>query len=1478
MNWFTFLTRMHMIRIKLLFSLLLSTFLYFITGTATAQMVGANAYIKATSVEIGINGAGGFEGVNTGVSPVLAGMHPRTNTAFFGFVANPQLNGWAGSAFDGDFFTPGTPENGWGIEVGGTNYANNCNLAQDIPGAITSWLHTYNCYTSDWEGNIANLHVKVNYFLQETDLYYTTTVSITNNTGAMIPEMFYYRNLDPDNNIMINGSVYDTQNSIENQPSGSCGIAHVSATQTNPWNSYLGLAAIGPNWRADYGGFNNRDASDLWNGVGFTQTIGASVYADEAIALAYRIQNLAPGATETFKFVVILAASQAGNAINNLLYLSYPGSVSAPPPMCTPYNDTVRICAGVPTTISVQGSIVNEFNWNWSPATGLSTTTGPSSNASPTATTTYTLTGTPLSACVAPVTMTFVVQTTPSVNMNPVADVTTCAGATVPASSFSSTPAGATFSWTNSNPAIGLAASGTGNVPSFTAINGTGSPVTATITVTPTVPGGCSGPPLTYTITVNAGLTIGVNSATICPSQTATLTATGGTTYLWNTGSSANPLMVSPTATTSYTVTGTTGSCTGTAVATVTIGGSITVTVNSATICPGDTAVLIPTGGTSYSWDTGSSANPLTVSPAATTSYTVTGTNGGCSGTAVATVTVNPTPTVTVPANIAVCNGGTVAAGTFTSTPAGATFAWTNSDPSIGLAASGITSVPSFTAVNTGTTPVTATITVTATLAGCPGTPNTYTITVNPTPAAPTAPGTSTCVNTTTTLTATAPGGTYQWYDAASGGALLQTGASYTTPAVTAAVNYFVQTTSADGCVSAMTTVPVTIAPGLAVNAGPDDTICFGGSTTLNASPNGAGYSYSWNAAPGLGSTTAYNPTASPSVTTTYVVTITSPAGCVGTDSVTVFANPRITIAKTAFNVTCNGACNGQAIVIPAGGAGGYTYSWTNGDTTASITGLCPGSFTVTVTDAWGCTAATDTSVTEPAALAATMAQTSTSCNAVCDGTATITVSGGTPGGGYSYSWNTTPAQTTSTVTGLCAGVYICTATDANSCSISDTVTITEPSPVVIAPVADDTICNSGSTIITAIASGGNGAPYSYVWTMAAGLSNDTISNPSAAPASTTTYTVNATDVNGCPAVPETTTITVNPPLAVVAAGTASICPAASAPISAIGSGGNNSGYTYSWLPATGLDNAAIATPVASPPVTTTYTVTVNDGCSPSVTATVTVTVLPLPSPAITSNVTSGCVPLCVNFVDQSTIAAPSSITGWNWSFGDASADAPVQNGTHCFQAPGAYAITMTATSASGCVMSQTFNNYIIVYPNPDAEATAPVSTSIITPNVPFTDLSTDAAAWSWDFNDSYATGSDNVSSQQNPVHTYSEVGTYTVGLIVTSIHGCSDTTDITVVIDPEFTFYIPNAFSPNGDGVNDEFSGKGDFFTDYEMSIFDRWGNLIFFTDDISKPWLGLANNGSEIAQQDVYVYVVKLTDNKQKKHKFIGSVTLVK
>lgn len=409
------------------YSLLIFTF--FIQSTVSkAQMVGPNAYIKATSVEIGLSGQGGFEGASTIVSPPLPGMHPRSSGAsLFGFVANPAVDGWATQ--DGDFFVPGSPENGWGLEIGTTMLSppgNNCTGEFDIPGAIMGFSHDFDCHTIDWEGDYtgggSNLHVKLSYLVREFDLYYTTTVSITNNTSATIPDLYYYRNVDPDNNQSISGD-FTTQNTIVSQPTSGCGLAHVKGTSSVPASqplSYVGFAGAGSEFRVSKGGFSNRDASDIWNGTGgLTGVVGSTSFLDEAISIAYRIQNLAPGATETFKFVTILDDASAANAINNLLYFTYVGSGSTPPSTCSVQPDTVRTC-GDSVLIGINGSIVSDFTWSWTPSGGLVSTTGPTTTAFPSTTTTYSVTGTPITGCFSPVTLSVVIEVTPSAGNSPV--------------------------------------------------------------------------------------------------------------------------------------------------------------------------------------------------------------------------------------------------------------------------------------------------------------------------------------------------------------------------------------------------------------------------------------------------------------------------------------------------------------------------------------------------------------------------------------------------------------------------------------------------------------------------------------------------------------------------------------------------------------------------------------------------------------------------------------------------------------------------------------------------------------------------------------------------------------------------------------------------------------------------------------------------------------------------------------------------
>jgi gliding motility-associated-like protein len=281
-------------------------------------------------------------------------------------------------------------------------------------------------------------------------------------------------------------------------------------------------------------------------------------------------------------------------------------------------------------------------------------------------------------------------------------------------------------------------------------------------------------------------------------------------------------------------------------------------------------------------------------------------------------------------------------------------------------------------------------------------------------------------------------------------------------------------------------------------------------------------------------------------------------------------------------------------------------------------------------------------------------------------------------------------------------------------------------------------------------------------------------------------------------------------------------------------------------------------------------------GCKDSLTKTSVVN--PNPTVKFKAIDTIGCEPVCVSFQDLSIIATGGLIQ-WSWDPGDGSPISHLQNFVHCYHnndifKPDTLSISLTATSDSGCVSTGFRNDYITVFPNPTADFTAlPKTTTIIDPVISFTDLSTGVNFWKWNFGDHDTT------SQHNPSpHTYQDTGTYTITLITSTKYGCFDTANQSIFIDADFVFYVPNAFTPNDDGINDTFSGKGIFITKYEMMIFDRWGNLIFFTDDLNKPWDGKANFGSEIAQMDVYVWKVTLTDVFNRVHKYMGRVTLVK
>lgn len=286
-------------------------------------------------------------------------------------------------------------------------------------------------------------------------------------------------------------------------------------------------------------------------------------------------------------------------------------------------------------------------------------------------------------------------------------------------------------------------------------------------------------------------------------------------------------------------------------------------------------------------------------------------------------------------------------------------------------------------------------------------------------------------------------------------------------------------------------------------------------------------------------------------------------------------------------------------------------------------------------------------------------------------------------------------------------------------------------------------------------------------------------------------------------------------------------------------------------------------------------TVVSDFGCSDSINKTIVVN--PNPNVNFSSADTAGCEPLCITFQNLSSIASGSNAS-WLLDYGDGST--PSSNDlAHCYNNssvfnPESYTPVLTVTSDSGCVSTLSKTNYITVFPNPIADFdVTPQTLTIIDPIVTLTNLSTGANTWDWDFGDLMA------SSLEHPGnHTYSDTGSFTITLITSTQYGCVDTAQKTIIVDPDFTFFIPNVFSPNGDGINETFSGTGIFIEDFELRIFDRWGDEIFYSNNINIPWDGRANYGQQAAQQDVYVYVITVRDIRGKKHDYTGIVTLVR
>jgi len=412
----------------------------------------------------------------------------------------------------------------------------------------------------------------------------------------------------------------------------------------------------------------------------------------------------------------------------------------------------------------------------------------------------------------------------------------------------------------------------------------------------------------------------------------------------------------------------------------------------------------------------------------------------------------------------------------------------------------------------------------------------------------------------------------------------------------------------------------------------------------------------------------------------------------------TVNAIPSVVVTSSS-NVTCFGSANGS-INITTSGTGPLSYSWSNGSSVVStnedLSGLTPDSYTVTVTDANSCTATASVTITEPTALSASITGTNVGCNGASTGSADLIVSGGTPGSGYTYSWSdgTSAVATTEDLINVAAGSYTVTVTDANSCTTTASVTITQPSALIIATTATDVSCTGNlDGTLDATVSGGT-TPYTFSWTNGASIEDQTGVGEGS-------YTLTVTDANGC-SVNSTVIVGVTdntPPVAVSQDITVNLDASGSVTITTAdvdNGSSDNCTFTLS-LDKTSFDCTNLGAN------TVTLTATDGSGNTHSVTATVTVEdnidpTITAPA-AVTVNVDAGtCATALTNVtLGTPTIADNCSATASN----NAPASFPL----------GSTTVTWTATDGSGNTATAT--QVVTVVDNIAPVITAPADVTV---------------------------------------------------------------------------------------------------------------------------------------------------------------------
>ena len=936
-------------------------------------------------------------------------------------------------------------------------------------------------------------------------------------------------------------------------------------------------------------------------------------------------------------------------------------------------NPTV-ICNGGTATLT-GGGTATSYTWTGGVTNGVA--------FSPTATASYTVTGTDANGCFTKAISIVSVNPKPTVSSTTTGSII-CNGQTT---TLSGTGA-STYTWS------GGVTDGVAFTPTATA--------TYTVIGTNAVTGCTNSAVRTITVTNLPSVTANSTNSVICFGGTTTLSGNGATTYTWS-GGVSNGVAFSPTTTASYTVTGSASGCTNTAVANITVNPlpSVSSNATSSVICNGSSTTLNGTGANTYTW-TGGVANGAAFSPTTTTTYTVTGTDvNGCVNTSVRTITVNPIPTSTA------STSGTITCVTNTvnlnsTAVAGANYTWTA--PGGSSIASGTNSQN---AIGQGSGTYTLNV---MSAAGCSYS-TTLATNINTTvPTASATNGTLTCAQTSTVLVGgPASGVSYNW----SGPGIL---GSNTTANITATVtgNYTLVTTSnLTGCTSTVNAIG-TVTNNLTtptVSAGSNQVItCAAPSVTLTGNAT-AGSSLNWSS----GATTNTTSVGGAGI---YTLTAMNPTtGCTASSTVQVAPSagtPNGVVGSVTNSITCT---NTTVAVSITSTISPLTYSWTGPGTIASPTSSATtvssgGTYTITITNTASCSQSypvvVPTNTTPVVATASIIPSGSITCN-----TTSLTLSSTPTGTNYVYAWSgptiLSGATTANPIVGA-GGNYTVTVTNSiNGCSgTTGTTTLSVPTNTTaptlsLSATSVTTTCSSPSTIIIATSSSNPNTTYTWTAPATGTISNTSSSNPSIGGSGIFTVSITNT-VTGCVSAQATVNVTADSNIPTYTLSSNATTVNCTTPTPTVTINTTPSGLSYSWSP-TPNSGGTTASPTftAAGNYTCVVTNTVN-GCSTNVPMvavslnTTAPTATATPASSITCNSSSVAI--------SSTITPSSNVnyawTGPNVISGNTSL-------TPTIGAGGSYIVAMTNT-VNGCTGS-----YTVIVPTNTTAPSMSLSTNAFT-------------------------------------------------------------------------------------------------------------------------------------------------------------------